>query len=209
MPTPSQSQPKQPAVRTARSGPRAAKTRPKAFQYLSTEEIHALFSVITNVRDRAIFRLAYHRGLRASEVGMLDLADYCVERERLYVRRLKGSYSGEYLLVRSEREALKRWVKKRGRVPGALFLSRNHRGISRWALDELMKKYCALANIPREKAHMHALKHSCGTHLLMREGNIMLVKDHLGHVNLQNTNLYAHVTNRGRDELAERNEEWT
>ncbi len=147
--------------------------------------------------------------MRASEVGILYLADYCGERARLYVRRLKGSYSGEYLLVRSEREALKLWIKKRGKAPGALFLSRNHRGISRWALDELMKKYCALASVPKEKAHMHALKHSCGTHLLMREGNIMLVKDHLGHVNLQNTNLYAHVTNRGRDELAERNDEWT
>ncbi len=184
------------------------KARAPAFKYLSTDEIQALFKVITNVRDRAIFRVAYHRGLRASEVGKLHLAWYCTKTGRLYVTRLKGSYSGEYLLVKAEQAALHAWLKRRGREPGPLFLSRNHRGISRWALDKLMKKYCLLAGIPKEKAHMHALKHSCGTHLLMREGNIMLVKDHLGHVNLQNTNKYAHITNRGRDELAERNQDW-
>jgi hypothetical protein len=31
-----------------------------------------------------------------------------------------------------------------------------------------MKEYCAKAGIRREKAHMHALKHSCGTHLAER-----------------------------------------
>jgi site-specific recombinase XerC len=164
--------------------------------------------VITDVRDRAIFRVAYHRGLRASEVGGLDLADYSACDHRLYVRRLKGSNSGEYILVQAEQEAIAAWIQKRGSAAGPLFLSRKRRGISRWALDELMKKYCAVAGIPKEEAHMHALKHSCGTHLLRQEGNIMLVKDHLGHVNLQNTNMYAHITNRSRDELAQRNQEW-
>jgi site-specific recombinase XerD len=44
-----------------------------------------------------------------------------------------------------------------------LFPSRRHHGISRWALDELMKKYCRIAGVAEEKAHMHALKHSSGS----------------------------------------------
>jgi len=47
------------------------------------------------VRDRAIFQVALHAGLRASEVGMLQMRDYQPKAtvqgmDRLYVRRLKG-----------------------------------------------------------------------------------------------------------------------
>ena len=37
------------------------------------EEIERLFSAIDSIRDRAIFRMACHAGLRASEVGLLQL----------------------------------------------------------------------------------------------------------------------------------------
>ena len=43
--------------------------RPKPVKYLNTEEIKALFGAITDARDRAIFRVVYHRGLRASELS--------------------------------------------------------------------------------------------------------------------------------------------
>ena len=48
------------------------KPRKKAMSFLSEEEIERLFGVIASIRDRAIFRLAYHAGLRASEIGMLQ-----------------------------------------------------------------------------------------------------------------------------------------
>jgi integrase len=35
--------------------------------YLQPEEIRALFACIDSRRDRAIFRVAYHHGLRAHE----------------------------------------------------------------------------------------------------------------------------------------------
>ena len=124
--------------RTVGLEPSPAKGRPNDLKYLSTQEICALFEVITHPRDRAIFRLVYHRGLRASEVGKLDLSDYREQEGRLYVHRLKRSFSGEYRLVEVERDALQTWLKQRGRDPGPLFPSRNHRPISRWALDELM-----------------------------------------------------------------------
>ena len=73
------------------------KRRSTEVKYLTAEEISALFSMITSVRDRAIFRVTYHRGLRASEPGLLQLADYRMSGGRLFVHRLKGSKSGEYL----------------------------------------------------------------------------------------------------------------
>ena len=126
----------------------------------------------------------------------------------LYLRRLQGSYGGLYPVVNAEKEALRAWLRKRRRAPGPLFLSRNHRGISRWALDALMKKYCALAGIPKSKAHIQALKHSCRAHLLMREGNIVLVKDHLGQGKPRNNILYSATVDRHRRQLARRQQNW-
>ena len=179
----------------------------EAPKYLTELEIDALFRVIRNPRDRALFRLTYHRGLRASEVGKLDLKDYRPAQRRLYVHRLKGSVSAEYLLVEAEVAALNAWVRVRGLAPGPLFVSRNHRAISSRRLDQLMKRYCNQAGIPEEKAHMHALKHSCGTHVLeMLDGDLSAVQDWLGHADIRSTQVYAKF--RRREQNAERLRDW-
>lgn len=177
-------------------------------KYLTTEEIDRFFAVIDNPRNLAMFRVAYHRGLRASEIGMLQLSDWDSQADRLRVRRLKGSRGGEFHLTKREVKALRAWLKIRGSAPGPLFPSRVGRAISQSMLDRWMKHYGALAGIPPEKRHCHALKHSCGTHLLERGENIEDVQDHLGHVNIQNTIVYARITNRRRQERDRRLRDW-
>ena len=184
------------------------KRRPNDIKYLNADEINALFSVITSVRDQAIFRVVYHRGLRASEPRLLQLADYRISGGRLFVHRLKGSKSGEYLLVDVERAALEAWLVIRGTTPGPLFPAKRRQGISRWQLDKLMKRYCALAGVPLDKAHCHSLKHSSGTHFHELVGDIAATQDHLGHRNIQNTMIYVGISNRRRDELATKVRDW-
>ena len=128
-----------------------------------------------NIRDRAIFVVTYYRGLRASEVGMIDVNDYHADAGRLTIRRLKGSRGGEYYVTETERRALTDWLRKRGTAPGPLFISRNCQGISRFRLHCLMREYCTAAGIPGQKAHMHALKHSCATHLSAIEPDIVAI----------------------------------
>jgi site-specific recombinase XerD len=180
-------------------------------KYLTEEELTRLFAVIESPRDRAIFRLAYHRGLRASEVGLLQVADYRADRGRLYVHRLKcGAVdtSGEYILTDAEVKALRSWLKDRGNEAGPIFLSRNGLAISRKMLDVLMKDYCEAAKIHVDKAHFHALRHSCATGLLERGEDIADVQDHLGHANIANTAIYAKITNKRRDGSGKRLKNW-
>ena len=185
------------------------KRKPKHVpEYLTPEETERLFRTITTVRDRALFRLAYHRGLRASELGMMQVSDYRPSAGRIFVRRLKGSNSGEYHLTKIEQQALRAWLRERGSAAGALFPSRNHHPISRFRLDQLMKKYCTAAGIPSVKAHMHALKHSCGTHLSALDPDIVAIQDHLGHANIQNTMKYIQIASKRRDEFADRLSDW-
>jgi integrase len=64
--------------------------RGEKIKYLSEQQVEAFFRVIQSPRDIAIFRLAYHRGLRASEIGALQLADYNVRDDRITFTRRRA-----------------------------------------------------------------------------------------------------------------------
>lgn len=174
-------------------------------KYLTEHEIAVLFQVIrkqrapAHVRDLAIFLLVYHHGLRRSEPGRMDLSDYRPDEGRLEITRCKGSKSGEYHLIPVVNTALRAYMRIRGVAPGPLFLSRNHRAISGRRLDQIMKGYCVAAGLPADKAHCHALKHSCVTHFLaLTNGNIVAAQDHVGHTDIRSTQKYLHFTERDK-----------
>jgi len=197
----------------------AAPPKKKAFKrteleesmYLQPEEMRALFHAIDSRRDRAIFRIMYHHGLRAHEVALLMLSDYRDRDGILYIRRGKGSVSREHKLIPEELKALRSYLKlDRGSMPGPMFPSRQGRfGISRFRLYWLMRKYCAAAGIRKEKAHPHALKHSCGTHLAERGFMPDAIQDWLGHRDSSSTDIYMHFSKRRRDESVEKNRDWS
>lgn len=58
--------------------------------FLTQEEVRRLFAVIPGKRDRALFQLAYHHGLRASEVSLLQRDDVHAKQGRIYIPRVKG-----------------------------------------------------------------------------------------------------------------------
>ena len=124
------------------------------------QEVERFFAGIESARDLAIFRIMYHAGLRASEVGMLELRDYSAATERMMVHRLKGSNSGEHHLNREETAALRAWLVERGGEPGPIFTSRQGNRISRKMLDVLVKKYAAMAGWPQPLRHCHVFKHA-------------------------------------------------
>jgi type 1 fimbriae regulatory protein FimB len=179
-----------------------------AVKYLTEQELERFFRAIESVRDTAIFRVMYHRGLRAAEIGMINFADWNERDDRLTIRRLKGSSGGEYHLCKSEIKALKAWKRIRGSEPGPMFPSRVGSPISQQMLDVLMKHYGAIAGLPADKCHCHTLKHSCGTHLLNRGESIEDVQDHLGHREVKNTMIYARFTNKRRHERDRRLRDW-
>ena len=174
-------------------------------KYLTDEELRALFGAIKSPRDRAIFAVGYWRGLRASEVGLLQVSDVQFRAGRIQVRRLKGSRGGEYLLSDEELRALRAWLRVRGYDPGPLFPSRRRRGISRYQVHRLMQRYGTAAGLPAEKRHFHVLKHTIGTWLMGQpDAELRRVQDWLGHVNVQNTVIYAAIRNPQREEFARR-----
>jgi site-specific recombinase XerC len=176
-----------------------AKLLAELFLWAMSWEFHG---VIKSVRDRAIFTVMYWRGLRRSEVGTLQLSAWRQQAGRIYMKRKKGSESGEYPLSPAEQRALKAWIRTRGQAPGPLFTSRNGHGISGVMLDVLMKQYGELAKLPKDLRHCHALKHSIGTHLIGSGAELFAVKDWLGHKDIKSTMEYVRFRSKQRDKVA-------
>lgn len=166
--------------------------------YVTRAQIDDLLKVITSTRDRAIYTLGYWRGLRASEVGKLQMSHWLPDSGQLWVIRAKGSVSGVYTLSQDERRCLLAWLKIRGTDPGPIFPSRKQRPISRQQLDKLTKYYGSRAHWPAAKCMWKVLRHSIATHLLEKGLDIYSVKDWLGHKSVTSTEVYGKITSHRR-----------
>ena len=174
----------------------------KTIKYLTQDELRNLLKVIDNKRDKAIFLLAYRHGLRASEIGILKPEDVNIVQGRIRIERLKRSQGSEQIMQPDEIRVVKAWLKEKQNNNPWLFPSHRGTPIHRRTLDYLMKHYGKKARIPTEKCHFHALKHSIATHLLEAGADIRFVQDWVGHKNIQNTVVYAQITNPARDKQA-------
>jgi integrase len=58
-------------------------------KYLTQDELKRFFDVIDSPRDRALFGLTYHYGLRVGEALMLTIDDINFKNHRITIRRLK------------------------------------------------------------------------------------------------------------------------
>lgn len=167
-------------------------------RYLTQDEVGRFFAVLGDLRDRALFALMYHHGLRVGEVPLLRRADLDLERGRLLVRRLKGGSWSEQILFAGTAAILRAYAARLlGAPDGALFPGRNG-PLRRRQIQNRFVRYRNLAGLPADRT-AHSLRHSIATHLLDAGASLEFVQDHLGHQNIRSTAIYARVTSRLRE----------
>jgi len=172
----------------------------RQIKYLSQDETKRFFSRIHDKRDRALFDVIYKYGLRRGEVPLIQLRDVDLDRGRIYIRRLKNGVSGEKPLFRDTRRLLRAYLEERQDTGSALFTGRQGNLSGEW-IRKLFEQYARKAKL--EGYSVHSLRHSIATHLLDAGQNVEAVQDHLGHVNIANTMIYARITDRRRSEMFE------
>ena len=157
-----------------------------------------------NLRDRALFELAYSCGLRAEELVTLRVADIDHDGEQLRVEG-KGRKT-RYLPVGEVALASVRLYLERGRsrltsaresVEGgeaaeALFLSKTGKQLGTSDVRRRLRAWARRAQIPGG-ATPHALRHSFATHLLDGGADLRSIQELLGHVSVSTTQVYTRV----------------
>ena len=183
--------------------PRKSKTLPK---YLSYEEAIKLLETVrsdvkspTRQRDYSIIALFLNTGMRLSELVGLNLESF--DADLTYVKVLgKGNKERVIYLNDAARDAVVSYLKVRldprfvRTDINAFFLSGRQQRISNKTVQWIIYKYLDLAGLGSKGLSVHKLRHTAAT-LMYQSGNvdIRVLKDILGHEQLNTTQIYTHV----------------
>jgi integrase/recombinase XerD len=179
--------------------PRQDTTAPPEITYLTQDEVRRLFTAISGKRDRALFQLAYHHGLRASEVSLLQREDIHAKQGRIYIPRVQGSIAKTSPLQPEDLRSVRAYLRTRADDSPYLFISSRGIPLERRSYWDVMQKYGKQAALPKAKRRFHALRHAIAVHLLDAGADVAFVQDRLGHANIQNTIIYMRYTTVTRD----------
>ncbi len=187
-------------------------------KFLSIEESIALLDAVKNdkdsksrIRDYAIITLFLNCGMRVSELVGINLNDLDREFRSLTVTG-KGNKQRIIYLNAACREALSDYYNERtsdkhtNQNEPALFLSNRETRISVKTVQWLVYKYLELAGLESKHYSVHKLRHTAAT-LMYQTGNVdvRVLKDILGHEQLNTTQIYTHVSNKSMQEAMEFN----
>lgn len=165
---------------------------------MSKAEIMHFFSVIDNLRDRAMFETIYGAGLRISEIVKLRVQDIDSKQMRIYVQKGKGNKDRYTLLSQRNLELLREyWKQYRPNHPnGYLFYARSKDKhiLTTRSIVNAFTKYRKRANLS-DNYTSHTLRHCFATHLLESGMEICRIKELLGHNFIQTTSFYLHFQN--------------
>ena len=79
------------------------------------------------------------------------------------------------------------------------------RPLSRRAIENLVTKYTA-AFVQGEGMSPHKLRHSFAADFIRNGGNIVLLRDQLGHSNIETTSLYTNLSSKDNEKVLSRME---
>jgi len=166
-------------------------------RYLTQPELRAFFRAITDTRDRALFSLIYHYGLRVSEIGLLLRGDVDLVRRRIVVKRVKGGYWTERPLFAASANLLRRYLEGIAGEPVDPLFPGREGPLRKRQIQDLFCRYRSRAKLDLHYT-AHSLRHSIATHLLDAGVSLEFVQDHLGHRSIRSTSIYARITDRHR-----------
>jgi len=184
---------------------------PKRDQYLprvlKEDEVATLLDSIPastplELRDRAIFELAYATGLRAEELTTLDVGDADFDAEEL---RVHGKGGKERVVPIGEQawRTLNAYLERgrpflaRERQPEerAVFLSKSGRRLGTADLRRRLRAWVRRAGAAPGTTP-HTLRHSFATHLLEGGADLRTIQELLGHSTISTTQTYTRVESR-------------
>jgi integrase/recombinase XerD len=155
------------------------------------------------LRDRAILETLYATGVRNSELITANLQNLDLEARTL---RVVGKGNKERVVVfgrpaamalaeyledeRKRRVARARHMTNRDRE--AIFLSWNAQAITFQRCWQILQEARLLAGFDKP-IYPHLLRHSCATHLYRHGADLLVIKELLGHADLNTTMRYVHV----------------
>ena len=182
------------------------KRRKKLPVILEPKEVESLMRIpnkryLSGKRNLAVLSLMLNMGLRVSEVSKLKSGNINLTENKLRVVGGKGGIDRDLIIPFYTSELLKEWkkvkpksewffttikdVKDRGRFntkKGSQFKITN--------IQAMVKKYSKRAGINNKQVSPHVLRHTFATNFIKQGGNVMHLKEILGHASVSTSQIY-------------------
>ena len=195
------------------------KARSKALNYLTVDGIKLLLeqpdiTTKRGYRDLALLSLMYDTGARVQE--MIDMTPLRVRLDKPCTIQItgKGNKTRIVPLLEEQVKILRSYLTefdllKLQARSYPLFFNSRHEKLTRPGVNHILLKYADKARkmdsklIP-EKLSCHSLRHSKAMHLLQAGVNLVYIRDILGHVSVQTTEIYARADSKLKREAIEK-----
>lgn len=187
--------------------------------YLGLEAVRLLLSMPDTStkkgrRDLALLSLMYDTGCRVQEMADLRVQDVHLSEPYFVTVLGKGSKIRQVPLLPEQMEILLIYIKE-NRLDGTecrpypLFCNNRHERLTRGGITHILKKYVSMARrqnpeIIPDKICCHSIRHSKAMHLLQAGVNLIYIRDILGHVSIQTTEIYARADSKQKREAIEK-----
>jgi integrase/recombinase XerD len=191
----------------------------KSINYLTTDGIKLILeqpdlSTRGGYRNLTMLALMYDSGARVQEI--IDLTPSSVRLDNPSIIKLfgKGRKARIVPLQQEQTVFLKEYMQKNhlfethaNQYP--LFSNSRKEKLTRAGVTYILKTYADLARkinpaIIPETISCHSLRHSKAMHLLQAGVNLVYIRDLLGHVSVQTTDVYARADSRQKREAFEK-----
>jgi site-specific recombinase XerD len=187
-------------------------------KYLTVDEAVRLLEAVssdtgskTRQRDYSIIALFLNTGMRLSELVGLNVESF--DPEITFVKVLgKGSKERIIYLNNAARDAVISYLRQRldprfiHTSDHAFFLSARQQRISPKTVQWMVNKYLDMAGLGAKGYSVHKLRHTAAT-LMYQSGkvDIRVLKDILGHEQLNTTQIYTHLVSKNLEEAMDKN----
>ena len=184
----------------------AKRTTHNTIEYLEDNEIRAVLGSVDQssrnaLRDYALLLFLYNTGARAQEVVDLRIDKLRFEAPCQVKLLGKGRKERACPLWPDTIQALQNYLQHR--EPSAtespsVFFNANGKPITRFGIRHIVRKYAAkagqaCASIKAKKVSPHTVRHTTAMHLLQSGNDLNVIKDWMGHADLNTTHAYVEI----------------
>lgn len=174
---------------------------------LEPEQARALLAACVEPRETVLILLALHTGLRRAELAALEVGDVSLSARTVLVRAGKGGHQRLVPLSAEAAVAVGRYVAQAGLTCGPLLrsLSDPQAGIGPGTVSRVFSEVAYRADVKVrawDTIGPHSLRHTAASAWYEATGDVLAVRDLLGHSNLSTTARYTRGFNVERLRVA-------
>jgi integrase/recombinase XerD len=168
---------------------------------MNPADVRKLFSVIEDIRDRALFLLLLRTGIRIGEALGLRVNDLDIKGRKVHLYEGEKNSMGRVVYLSDDALfAIKLWLRRRDKNKEFVFYGQGHGHLCYSTGRYLFVKYLKKTGLDQKGYTVHCLRHTFASELLNAGMRLECLQQLLGHQDIEVTRRYARLTDTTREE---------